>query len=96
MAAAQEPPRPTVEPPAQPTQSTGARERWSLLSRREREVAQLVTRGLSSREIADRLVLSERTVETHIQRIFRKLEVRSRAQLTAWATEQGLSRPDAD
>jgi non-specific serine/threonine protein kinase len=58
------------------------------LSSREREVAQLVARGLSNREIADALVLTERTVESHLTHIFAKLELRSRSQLTAWVLAQ--------
>jgi len=57
------------------------------LSSREREVAQLVARGLSNRAIAEALVLTERTVESHLTHIFGKLELRSRSQLTAWALE---------
>lgn len=49
------------------------------LSRREREVGQLVTEGLTNREIAERLFLSEKTIESHLSAIFRKLGVRRRA-----------------
>lgn len=51
----------------------------AALSRREHEVAQLVTEGLTNREIAARLVLSDRTIETHLSAVFRKLGVRGRA-----------------
>jgi DNA-binding CsgD family transcriptional regulator/tetratricopeptide (TPR) repeat protein len=51
------------------------------LSGREREVAELVTERLTNREIAQRLVLSERTVERHLSRIFQKLDVSSRVQV---------------
>jgi DNA-binding CsgD family transcriptional regulator len=57
------------------------------LSAREREVAQLVARGLSNREIAEALILTERTVESHLTHIFGKLELRSRSQLTVWVLE---------
>jgi len=53
------------------------------LTKREREVAELVASGATNREIADALVLSVKTVETHIAHIFAKLDVRSRAALTA-------------
>jgi DNA-binding CsgD family transcriptional regulator len=55
----------------------------AVLTRREREVAQLVASGATNRAIADALVLSIKTVETHIAHIFAKLDVRSRAALTA-------------
>jgi DNA-binding CsgD family transcriptional regulator len=54
------------------------------LTKREREVAALVAQGRSNREVADRLVLSERTVETHVSRILAKLDLGSRTQLAAW------------
>ncbi len=54
------------------------------LSAREWEVASGIHRGLSNREIADELVLSMRTVDSHVQRIFAKLDVASRAQVAAW------------
>jgi DNA-binding NarL/FixJ family response regulator len=56
----------------------------SPLSRRDREIATLVTEGLTNRDIAQRLVLSERTVEGHIANIFAKLNVGSRSQIVAW------------
>jgi non-specific serine/threonine protein kinase len=60
------------------------------LTAREREVAMLVARGLSNREIASRLVITKRTAEGHIQGIFSKLGFNSRSQIAAWAVEQGL------
>ena len=56
----------------------------SPLSAREREVAELVSRSLSNREIAQRLVLSERTVETHVRNILTKLGFSSRTEIVAW------------
>jgi len=64
-----------------------------LLSRREREVAALVARGLTNREIARTLFLSERTAENHVQHILTKLGFGSRAQIAAWAVSEGLSTP---
>ena len=61
-----------------------------LPSRREREVAGLVARGLTNREIARTLVLSERTAENHVQHILAKLGFGSRAQIAAWAVAEGL------
>ena len=63
------------------------------LTRRESEVAALVARGLSNREVAAELYLSVRTVEVHVDHILSKLGFRSRTQLAAWAHEEGpLSR----
>jgi DNA-binding CsgD family transcriptional regulator len=64
-----------------------------LLSRREREVAVLVARGLTNREIARTLVVSERTAENHVQHILAKLGFGSRAQIAAWAVSEGLPAP---
>ncbi len=60
-----------------------------MLSSRERDVASGIHRGLSNREIAAELVLSVRTIDTHVQRIFTKLDVTSRAQVAAWFEASG-------
>lgn len=62
------------------------------ITRREREVAALVARGLSNRQIAAVLTITERTAENHVEHILTKLGFRSRAQVAAWATERGLTR----
>ncbi|GGR69083.1 hypothetical protein GCM10010197_40750 [Nocardioides luteus] len=54
------------------------------LTPREREVAQLICDGLSNRAIAERLVISVRTVDGHVERMLAKLEVRSRTQIATW------------
>jgi non-specific serine/threonine protein kinase len=56
-----------------------------MLTRREREVALLVADGLSNRGIADRLVLSPRTIESHVERIMNRLGIGSRTEIAAWA-----------
>jgi DNA-binding NarL/FixJ family response regulator len=56
----------------------------SPLSAREQEVATLVAQALSNREIAERLVVSERTVETHVRSILAKLGFASRTEIVAW------------
>ncbi|ONH61603.1 hypothetical protein CcI49_05130 [Frankia sp. CcI49] len=58
------------------------------LTRRERQVAQLVAQGLSNRDIAATLVISPRTAETHVQQILKKLGLTSRAQVAAWLSAQ--------
>jgi predicted ATPase/DNA-binding CsgD family transcriptional regulator len=65
------------------------------LTVREREVARLVARGLTNREIAATLVVSERTAEGHVQHILNKLSFNSRAQIAAWAVAHGLQVPSA-
>jgi pimeloyl-ACP methyl ester carboxylesterase len=62
------------------------------LTGREFEVAELVTAGLTNQAIATRLSIAPRTVETHVENLRRKLEVRSRAQIAAWMTEHRLAR----
>lgn len=58
------------------------------LTRRELEVAALVAEGLTNRQIAERLFISERTVDRHLEHIRQKLGVRSRSQITVWFIEQ--------
>ena len=58
------------------------------LSRREMEVARLVAEGLTNREIAGRLFLSERTVDGHLEHVREKLNVNTRAQVAAWVVRQ--------
>ena len=60
------------------------------LSHREREVAGLIARGLTNREIATHLVIAERTASNHVLHILDKLSFHSRTQIAVWATEQGL------
>jgi pimeloyl-ACP methyl ester carboxylesterase/DNA-binding CsgD family transcriptional regulator len=61
------------------------------LSKREREVAQLVAHGLSNREIAGRLYLSERTIDNHVHHILDKLGFDSRVQVATWLARNGSS-----
>lgn len=67
--------------------------RLAQLTPREEEVLRAVAEGLSNVEIADRFVLSETTVKTHVGRILAKLGVRDRVQAVVFAYETGLVRP---
>jgi DNA-binding CsgD family transcriptional regulator/Flp pilus assembly protein TadD len=79
------------EQPLTPRQS--AKHAFGGLSEREREIARLVAQGRSNREIAEAFIISERTVETHLGRIYAKLGFSTRAQLAAWVVEKGLALP---
>jgi non-specific serine/threonine protein kinase len=63
------------------------------LTRREQDVVALLARGLTNREIAVELTISERTAETHVCNILSKLRLHRRAQLTAWAVGHDLQSP---
>jgi len=63
------------------------------LSRREREVVALLARGMSNRELADALVVSPLTAESHVRNILRKLALERRGQVAAWAVLHGIVDP---
>ncbi|OHB32828.1 MAG: hypothetical protein A2X84_04165 [Desulfuromonadaceae bacterium GWC2_58_13] len=73
-----------------PAQSEGSAA-GSILSPREREVLRLVAEGLSSKEIADRLCVSPKTIETHRARIMKKLGLRNFVDLVKYAVREGLT-----
>jgi predicted ATPase/DNA-binding NarL/FixJ family response regulator len=82
----------------QPTASstsvdTGPRYSHQLLTPRQRQIAELVSQGLSNKEIADALVISIRTAETHVEHILTKLGFTSRTQIAAWICEDATG-PD--
>lgn len=60
------------------------------LTERETEVLRLVAKGLTARQIANRLVISHRTVENHVQSTLRKLQLHNRVELARYAIEHGL------
>jgi len=68
--------------------------RLESLTARETEVLLLVADGLTNREIADRLDISPRTVETHRERLMTKLRIRTVAGLTRFVVEEGLENPE--
>src|SRR5215213_6228418 len=63
-------------------------EKPRALTRREQEIAALITRGLTNRQIASELSISEHTAATHVRRILKKLGLQSRAQIDFQSTEQ--------
>jgi DNA-binding NarL/FixJ family response regulator len=63
------------------------------LTDRETEILRLVAKGLSSRQIAERLVLSHRTVQNHTQNVLAKLQLHNRVELARYAIERGLDDP---
>ncbi|MGI8767517.1 MAG: response regulator [Propionibacteriaceae bacterium] len=65
------------------------------LTNREVEVLRLVAKGLAYREIADRLYVSHRTVQHHVQNVLRKLPLHNRVELALYAIEQGFHQEDA-
>ena len=68
-------PAPPTEPP-------------NVLTRREREIAELIAEGLTNRQVAERLVISVRTAESHVENIMAKLGFRSRVQVATWVSQQ--------
>ncbi len=63
---------------------------YALLTPRQLEVAVLVGQGLTNRQIAERLAVSERAAAAHIENILNRLGVRSRTQIAVWISERGL------
>jgi NarL family two-component system response regulator LiaR len=66
------------------------------LTERELDVLKLVAQGLTNQEIADRLVVSERTVRTHVSNILDKLHLANRTQAALYALREGLAQLDTD
>ncbi|WP_433337609.1 ATP-binding protein [Spirillospora sp. CA-294931] len=77
------PPADDDEPPAEPGEAA------RVLTRREIEIAGLVAEGMTNREIADRLVIAKRTVDSHLEHILAKLGFTSRTQIAAWYARRG-------
>jgi DNA-binding NarL/FixJ family response regulator len=82
-------PRPKVVPQAPASAVEGL---FSELTSREREVLKLIAQGLRNRDIAEQLVIGEKTVQNHISNIFSKLQVNDRSQAIVRALQGGLGR----
>lgn len=76
--------------PAGGSAGTGVEDGAPRLTERETEVLRLVAKGLSYKQIAQRLVVSHRTVQNHVQNTLGKLQLHNRVELTRYAIEQGL------
>ena len=68
----------------------------NALTARETEILKMVAKGMSYRQIAERLVLSHRTVQNHVQNTLRKLQLHNRVELTRWVIAQGLDEADPE
>jgi DNA-binding NarL/FixJ family response regulator len=76
----------------QPTPALADQAKLAELTPREREVLELVARGLANREIASELIVEESTIRTHVKRILMKLGLRDRVQIVIFAYENGINR----
>jgi DNA-binding CsgD family transcriptional regulator/Tfp pilus assembly protein PilF len=85
---------PAATPPRSPRSSPLSQGEGARLTAREREIAALVARGFTNRRIAQRLIISERTVHGHVSNILARLGFNARAQIAAWAVQQELVAPD--
>jgi predicted ATPase/DNA-binding NarL/FixJ family response regulator len=81
---------------SRPTARQAAKQAFAGLTTRECEVAAQIAQGRSNREIGEQMVVSERTVEKHVENILAKLDFSSRAQIAAWAVEKALIIPSQE
>jgi DNA-binding NarL/FixJ family response regulator len=80
-------------PPASEVARSGSG-KGGVLSPREMQVAELIVKGLSNREIAQALVISDKTAANHVEHMLTKLDLRSRAQIAVWAVRQRSMAPE--
>jgi DNA-binding NarL/FixJ family response regulator len=82
-------------PAAASARADAGSDAWGALTRREREVAALVARGATNRQIAEALVLTEGTAANHVRRILLKLGLESRTRLAVWVARDASRRAAA-
>ena len=68
----------------------GAGTRWALLTQREREVVALIATGLQQKQVANRMGISIKTVQTHLVHAMDKLEIHDRVELARYAIREGV------
>jgi DNA-binding CsgD family transcriptional regulator len=83
------------EPAARAVEPDYREREYEQLSPREREVAGLVARGLTNREIAAELVIAERTADTHVSNVLGKLRLKTRSQIAVWVAERDRLQPQS-
>lgn len=77
--------------PPVPTDRDAQDEELDRLSARERDVMRLIARGFTYREAGAELFISDRTVESHVSSVLRKLQLSNRHELTRWAARRGYA-----
>jgi DNA-binding NarL/FixJ family response regulator len=80
--------------PARPLKTDPLQQELAGLTAREREVLDLIARGLTNREIAEKMVISEKTVKTHVSNLLDKLGLEDRTRTAIWALKHGLGIQD--
>ena len=82
------------ESPVQVVAQAGSPDELQGLTEREREVLELIATGLNNREIAEKMVISEKTVKTHVSNLLDKLDLEDRTRAAIWALKHGLGSKD--
>ena len=76
--------------PAEEVKPASTSKELEILTEREREVLDLIARGLTNHEIAEKMVISEKTVKTHVSNLLSKLNLEDRTRAAIWALKHGL------